>query len=387
MGVGLVLLGHKRGLRQALSWCYHVTDYNTGPCLFLRSQVGASFDCDLSGDSSSLLWSLTLQVWQGPSFEVVPILFRDLFPSQRLNQPPTRMSRPSGKLRQNLKSGRPPLSKAQPATLSSRATRAFIRSHHILQKQLSRAKATGNESRVREIEAEITAHGGLKSYQLASTLGQSRSRGGDSSKILVQWLKDDLSIARTQRLTVRVLEVGALSTANALNVPGVTTVRRIDLQSSTPGIEETDFMQLPLPSENTGEWEGQRGYHVLSLSLVLNFVSDGGGRGAMLQRTTKFFNGLTEGQKGFEPTVFPCLFLVLPLPCVANSRYLDCERLETMMGSLGYRLIKLKQSKKLFYSLWQYDPGQQENWTGPKFFKKQELAGGKNRNNFCIVLE
>ena len=41
-----------------------------------------------------------------------------------------------------------------------------------------------------KIDADILALGGLSAYQEASRLGQSIERGGDSSKILVEWLQE-----------------------------------------------------------------------------------------------------------------------------------------------------------------------------------------------------
>jgi 25S rRNA (adenine(2142)-N(1))-methyltransferase, Bmt2 len=86
----------------------------------------------------------------------------------------------------------------------------------------------------------------LSIYQRASSRGQDIQRGGDSSKVLVQWLRNtDLSAPR-------VLEVGCLEVDNAIakyvhSQNGV--IRRIDLKSRDPQIEEQDFMTLPMPTE------------------------------------------------------------------------------------------------------------------------------------------
>jgi 25S rRNA (adenine2142-N1)-methyltransferase len=86
------------------------------------------------------------------------------------------------------------------AAVSAKATQATIAGFHtllkrrtVLQKQLA---AQGQAARHAEmqhelagVEAEIEGLGGIDAYQHASTLGQSQQRGGDSSKILVEWLK------------------------------------------------------------------------------------------------------------------------------------------------------------------------------------------------------
>jgi 25S rRNA (adenine2142-N1)-methyltransferase len=258
-------------------------------------------------------------------------------------------------------------------------------------------------------------------------------------------------------LPLRVLEVGALSTDNALNIPGITTVRRIDLRSSGPGIEEVDFMDLPVPRGSSssssaeqmslGGARGARGggyfYDVLSLSLVLNYVPDAMARGEMLKRTTLFLrrssppvvpvpvvpvpvgsprlpssstsspsasaspssssdeqqsdgNSWTDDAASVPPPPppllqLPCLFLVLPAPCLLNSRYLTVEHLAAMLNSLGYCLVRAKTTRKLYYSLWCYDgPGARDEWVrtgGQTVFKKREINPGGGRNNFCIVLD
>ncbi|KAH0846406.1 hypothetical protein AYO21_07157 [Fonsecaea monophora] len=413
---------------------------------------------------------------------------------------------------------------AAPLSLSSKHTRALINAHHLLQKQLARARARDDVDQVREIEAQIAAQGGLRSYQLASRTGQSAERGGDSSRVLVRWLERELDsrkdalrrsrresrvkegrVSRTQKprrrehqdddddddedgdegedesegkedgdedeaegeaddsdgygngghalgnhdplatvSPIRILEIGALSTQNALNVKGVTRVRRIDLRSSAEGIEEMDFMQLPLPGEgvarnNGGKDAGRDGeqppqggegegyYDVLSLSLVLNYVPDARQRGAMLKRTTLFFappssssssspspsHSHSHSKSQSSPSshsephsnshsqppaptppptqLLPCLFLVLPSPCLHNSRYLTPPHLAAILNSLGYRHLHTKTTRKLHYSLWRFDgPRARDEWIhggGDTVFKKREINPGGGRNNFCIVLE
>lgn len=277
--------------------------------------------------------------------------------------------------------GRPPLSKSQHVSLSSRATRSIIRSHHVLQKQVATATAKGDHETIRRLQAELDGSGGLESYQLASTLGQAAERGGDTSKVLVEWLRDDFQQTRSQNgRRLRMLEIGALSTKNACSNVDCLDVKRIDLKSTQPGIEEVDFMHMPIPHER---------FDVVSLSLVLNFVPTASARGDMLRRVSLFLRHQADIHHTARANtggvrVMPCLFLVLPLPCVANSRYLDMDRLRTIMKSLGYDSVKSKRTTKLYYEL--YVHSVRNALSKPPNFKKEELRKGNSRNNFAIVL-
>ena len=285
------------------------------------------------------------------------------------------------KRRKLLSSSRPqPVTQAKTPKLSSRTTQSIISKHHTLQKQLAQARKTSDTSKSDAIQAEIEANGGLRLYQQASTQGQSRDRGGDTSKLLVEWL--GLKKTTVVERSLRVLEVGALSTTNALNMANITQVRRIDLHSQESGIEEMDFMAMR-PEE---AWQGQKGYDVLSLSLVVNYVSDPKARGQMLEHTV----GFLQQRRKQSSDLLPTLFLVLPLSCIDNSRYLTEERLAAIMASLGYRRTKAKRSSKLYYSLWKLlDDAvpREDEQSASRIFKKVELRSGRDRNNFCIVLD
>jgi 25S rRNA (adenine2142-N1)-methyltransferase len=270
--------------------------------------------------------------------------------------------------------GRPPLLKTRSVSLSSKATRSIIRSHHKLRKAHAKAVGEGDVARAGNLERAINDQGGLRSYQVASTLGQSSARGGDSSKVLVEWLREDISHARSRDVRLRILEIGALSTQNACSQLDCVDVTRIDLHSQEPGIREIDFMDLPAPESES------RKYQIISLSLVLNFVPDPAARGAMLKRIPDF---LGTGSVESGSCHLPCLFLVLPLPCVANSRYLTDGRLAEMMASLRFSLIKVKKTSKLHYSLWKHE---RNHLVRDATFKKEKLRSGPSRNNFAITM-
>lgn len=272
-----------------------------------------------------------------------------------------------------LSHSRPPTVRAKPASLSAKATRNLIRSHHRLLKAKSQALQTNDQAQVDRIDAQIRENGGLESYQLASKLGQSSSRGGDSSKVLVDWINPQLSLLKETPFRLRVLEIGALSTRNACSKKSSLGVQRIDLNSQEPGILKQDFMERPLPRNDDER------FHIISLSLVLNFVPSVDGRGEMLKRCVTF---LTNAMPPDCPVpVIPSLFLVLPLPCVANSRYLTEDRLLDILSSMGFVLVQNKKTSKLIFQLWEH---RQEY--KPRPFRKETVNPGKARNNFAIVV-
>jgi len=278
----------------------------------------------------------------------------------------------------SLSHGRPPTVKPS-RSISRKATRTIIRTHHILEKCRAQALAEGDEATATACAEEIESQGGIESYQRASLLGQASDRGGDSSKILMAWLGPilpALKVQITKGYPIRMLEVGALSVMNACSKSQLFEVERIDLNSQAEGIKQEDFMQRPLPRD------GKEQFDIISLSLVLNYVPDAAARGNMLLRTLKFLRARQhpEGLREF----FPSLFLVLPAPCVTNSRYTDEARLEAIMESLGYVNVKKKISNKLVYCLWKLESPNQKGGVG---FKKEEIRPGKSRNNFAIVLK
>lgn len=276
----------------------------------------------------------------------------------------------------SLSQGRPKIIRPARA-ISSKATRTLIRAHHTLQKQKAAAIAKGDEVKAASVGRLIEAQGGIKSYQRASLLGQASERGGDSSKILLGWLEPVSTSLKEQAKTSRItmLEVGALSTTNACSRSKLFDVERIDLNSQAPGIKQQDFMERPLPANDSGKFD------IISLSLVLNYVADATGKGDMLLRTLKF---LRMQQRNEDLAKYlPSLFLVLPASCVTNSRYMDETKLEAIMKSIGYALVQKKISNKLVYYLWRMESDIVKRTAS---FKKVEIRSGRDRNNFSVVL-
>ena len=274
------------------------------------------------------------------------------------------------------------IKKATP--LPSRATRSVIRDHHTLTKQLKSAVTRNDTATATSLQAEMEARGGLAKYQEASIQGQSLQRGGDSSRVLIDWLADlvppELQADKQER-KLRLLEVGALRTDNYCSRSGLLDVTRIDLHSQHPKIQTQDFMARPIPPSAMLQIDG---FDIVSLSLVVNFVSDAVGRGEMLKRVSSFLRIPPSDYEDVADPSLPALFLVLPAPCVTNSRYLNEERVESIMQSLGYKKIRRKMSAKLVYYLWGYKRSLEDE--SPKSFRKEQLRGGASRNNFAIVV-
>jgi 25S rRNA (adenine2142-N1)-methyltransferase len=292
----------------------------------------------------------------------------------------------NGARRRALAFGRPPRVKPPPS-MSRKATRTLIRTHHTLKKQRAQALAAGDTATALEISKQIEQHGGIKTYQQASLLGQANERGGDSSKVLMDWLqpitpsmkaKGGMAIGKDKPL--RMLEVGALSTSNACSRSGWFEIERIDLNSQAEGITQQDFMERPIPKDSSEQ------FNIINLSLVLNYVPDAISRGEMLERTLKFLRSPSFDEADQELVAsFPSLFLVLPISCVTNSRYLDEPRLEAIMQSLSYVKVRQKLSNKLAYYLWKATDLTPRKRT--ESFKKLEVRAGKMRNNFAVVLK
>ncbi|KAL2013465.1 hypothetical protein VTN00DRAFT_990 [Thermoascus crustaceus] len=274
-----------------------------------------------------------------------------------------------------LSHGRPPtINNAARVSLSSRATRNLIRSHHQLLKARARALEADDHELAEKLDAQIQANGGLESYQLASKTGQSLERGGDTSKVLVDWISPKLVQLKNTPFKLRVLEIGALSTKNACSRNPYLDVTRIDLHSQEPGILQQDFMERPLPSGDDYR------FHLISLSLVLNYVPSPTERGEMLKRCVAFLTkSLPSGCSMIDFS--PCLFLVLPAACIENSRYLTQDRLQKIMSSLGFTLAKSKVTSKLIFQLWEFNAHFEH-----RSFGKDILNPGKTRNNFSIIL-
>ncbi|KAF8589949.1 nucleolus protein [Ramaria rubella] len=250
----------------------------------------------------------------------------------------------------------------------------LIRKFHVLLKRrevLLAGDSSSTSLELANIEDEIQNLGGLEAYQKMSARGQDEERGGGSEKVFVEWLKDGREKCEddSSKLNTRLLEVGALKHDNYAHATWIDCIP-IDLRPRHPLIKEQNFLKM---NEQTHimQWDA------ISLSLVLNFVPNPHDRGKMLMLAYKFL----------RPGGY--LFLALPLPCVANSRYLDFDHFKHIMTTLGFAALKERWKPGGRMAYWLYQKVKDispEAKSGGAFSKKVILREGKHRNNFTILL-
>ncbi|KAK3831902.1 MAG: putative methyltransferase-domain-containing protein [Linnemannia gamsii] len=158
-------------------------------------------------------------------------------------------------------------SKAVARKKSSMATAQLIRRYHTLNKELSQCLARIDQSTA--IRQEMDDLGGLDMYQKASTLGQSKQRGGDSSKWLIPVIEScHPQLDKKAGKPLRLLDIGALSPHNYQKYSSWIKVTPIDLNPQDPLITKMDFLEMPVPTSKDELFD------VVCLSLVVNFVGD-----------------------------------------------------------------------------------------------------------------
>ncbi|KAJ9098607.1 hypothetical protein QFC21_004254 [Naganishia friedmannii] len=271
---------------------------------------------------------------------------------------------------------------------SHKSTQSTISLFHTLlkrkaqaQKALSNAcsssQASALQAQLGAVETEIEEQGGLDTYQRASTLGQSSERGGDSSVVLIEWLKE-MNEAMTREdgagsRSIRMLEIGALSPNNLAAKQPYITNTPIDLNSQHPDILAQDFLQRPLPKDDSERFD------IVSCSLVLNFVPEPRDRGQMLKL---IHQQLHHSERSF-------LFLVLPTACTENSRYMTSEHLETILGVVGFAQVRrrARPGGKVIYTLWKWQKPNANPQAVQSSSRRAELRSGTKRNNFVVLLK
>lgn len=221
---------------------------------------------------------------------------------------------------------------------------------------------------------ELADEKGLANYQIASRMGQDSNRGGDSSKILIQWIKELIESKEQDNAELCALEIGSLSKNNKISTSGIfNPVIRIDLNNSNDdeGIIRQDFMKRPIPKTDKDRFD------LISCSLVLNFVPTALERGDLCQRFKFFLK---------QDTKEAYIFIVLPLPCLSNSRYMSTDRFHKLMQSLGYTNIRYHEAKKVCYMLYKRHDLNENLSLTKLFYKKQQSRDGHKMNNFNILL-
>ncbi|TPX72346.1 hypothetical protein SpCBS45565_g00430 [Spizellomyces sp. 'palustris'] len=192
----------------------------------------------------------------------------------------------------------PPNAPNPPPKPQKLSTQKLISTYHTLNKRLSHALSTNNMSLATSIRTEMSALGGLNAYQRASLKGGSERKGLGASGT---WL-----VSHLPRTPLRLLDIGAVSGTTYAKYPFITPTY-IDLHPQHASILQQDFMERPIPPPDSR-------FDILCLSLVLNFVPSPRARGALLVRTRD------------HVTDTGLLYIVVPLPCVLNSRYMTHER-------------------------------------------------------------
>lgn len=233
--------------------------------------------------------------------------------------------------------------------------------HALTKKQELIKKAKGlsdheRTSKLEELSSKIDKLGGIDAYQKASKLGESRSGGFNSAKWVVSKLKEFNIRGGNDKL--RLLDVGALA-CNYTKQNSWIDCTAIDLNPQNSSVIKADFLSLPSHVQ----------YDVVVLSLVINFEGDAGRRGDMLKLCTKIVK-----KQGF-------LFIVLPLPCVKNSRFLNKELFLSMTECLGFAVRSEHCSKRLYFVMLENN-----NNVRTKAFPRKTLRTGSGYNNFTIIL-
>ncbi|PLW11601.1 hypothetical protein PCANC_20435 [Puccinia coronata f. sp. avenae] len=230
--------------------------------------------------------------------------------------------------------------------------------------------------------------GGLEAYQTASKIGGALERGGETGKWCAQALVQ-LALRPTRPQKLKLLDVGAIDGKSYDKYQDWISATCIDINPIDESVvARCDFFKFPLPKSREEQFD------VVCLSLVLNFVGDLKKRGEMIKRARRLL----------KPS--GTLFIVLPLACLSNSRYLDFHRFRMIINYLGFKVIKQHNSSKLTYWLLEkvdhtsqansstgnkIEEEDQDNLTNSTLktgsslkFPKVQIRTGLSRNNFCI---
>ncbi|GAA6062207.1 hypothetical protein JCM10212_006488 [Sporobolomyces blumeae] len=282
-----------------------------------------------------------------------------------------------------------------PATVpKDRAERtALIREFHALEKQI-RSPATTEEDKqkARKRQEEL---GGIEKYQEASVHGGDKIRGGESSKWLVKQiqaskvgvdpkdkgkekekveptvLEDGTKVwPKVERRKLKLLDIGAIAGTAYADWPWIEATS-IDLNPQAPHVIKSNFFDFAVPEDNDDKFD------VVSLSLVMNFEGSLVNRGHFLLRAHDYLRRAPSS--GY-------LYIVLPLPCLTNSRYMNHARFRSILASTGWTEVKQHDSAKLTY--WFVKESEPAGSKGDgKAWKREEVVKGVERNNFCIVVK
>ncbi len=317
----------------------------------------------------------------------------------------------SGKKRS--KKSKAPVPLAPPSAMKSRrVARVTTTLFHQYTRERDAAQKRGDAAAVAAAEGKIEEIGGREAYQKASQLNTSHHStskwvigvlGGQGwlqgiadadEAIMIESAASLLSRKKHKvpKRNVRLLEVGAInrelldaSTKTRKRKIDKTNetaeervyrldVRAIDLRSSQPGIEEADFLQMPLVDADPN----QR-YDAIVCSMVINCVPNAPDRGRML---ALLYHQLRPGG---------LCFLTLPRLCLNQSRYVTTDLFRSMLtDGVGFELVKERESPKVaFFVLKRPDEAVKWRRLDSQFTKKPVVINKakKFRNEFGVVLD
>nr|CDI52147.1 conserved hypothetical protein [Melanopsichium pennsylvanicum 4] len=253
-----------------------------------------------------------------------------------------------------------------------------IAKFHTLLKQLEQAKTAEEKD---EIQAGLDSLGGLAQYQAWSLTGSAKSGQTPTSKWCMEALKDVYEHDRNLP-KFKVLDVGAI-TGTAYSKYRWVDATYIDLHPQGDNVQKYSFFDFPVPIPPEDK------FNMVALSLVINFVGDMRKRGEMLRHVHNYLPE-HDNVPGF-------CFLVLPLSCLTNSRYMNQSHLRAILGSLGFNVLRQSDSAKLSRWLLQRKPLQERKQSAEKsdtpgaclewdgtIFKKRELNPASLSSTFFL---
>eukprot|EP00762_Andalucia_godoyi_P006262 ANDGO_05939.mRNA.1 25S rRNA adenine-N(1) methyltransferase len=253
----------------------------------------------------------------------------------------------------------------------------LISRFHTLNKDIGLLRASGSisESEKREkisgLERQLDDLGGLEKYQRASLFGEMGYQHRFNS---AKWVVKDLC-ARERRPSKQAS--GMQAKLSLLDVGAITNHYRpyqswilptsIDLHSFDPDVIQIDFFEFAKCYDDDP-------FDVVVLSLVLNFVGSPEKKGEMIARCEDLVK------------VGGLLYVVLPVACVENSRYLKHSLWLRMLKSVGFSVLDHRTSSKLSFYVFQRTEDSLLR-TAHHAFPKKLCRSGDSRNNFCVVMQ
>jgi len=326
---------------------------------------------------------------------------------------------------------------APPPMRSRKKARHVTTTFHKLTRQRDVAERNGQVEEVQRIEDQLNAMGGRREYQRASQVSVSYfstskwvlgyltsngwlfgiptvpeetetaslrtdNEGNDSSSSSRSSVvtRDDTArqkrkkTQRRERRCTTLLEVGAINTelldASKKTEGGIGSrtevslkyklrVRSIDLHSIADGIEEADFLKMPVQHRDVN-----KRYDVIVCSMVLNCVTSPEVRGEMIGR---LYHHLRPGG---------LCFLTIPKSCLTLSPYVNNEVFVRILKAVGFVLQETKKEspKVSFFVVKRPELGRQQQQQQQvddadiaHFSRVVKIRQGKKfRNDFSVCL-